>query len=430
MKGRTVILWLLAVLVTGCLVSCSKDAPQPEGTYQKVLLLYSAGYNNLSSSLAQDIKEMCQDAPTRFLSRAYKVIVFSHLKYGRCTDPVLLDVTTVNGKIVYDTLAVYSSKSSASAETFGLVLQTVKDKFPAREYGIIMTSHANGWLPAGYFLNPEEKEEGILWAPRMANNDNVGSQGYGDTFYTVDNPEVKALCFQDLPEGGGLEMELVDFAGAIRDNGMHFKYIVFDMCLMGGIEVAYELRDVVDYIAFSPTEVLSDGFAYKTILQRLLYSQPSDVVGVCTDYFEQYRKSGRSATISAIDCVHLDDLATVCTGLFEKYRDAIATLNQKSGIESGGVQYYCDLQSRRFFFDLKDALAKAGASTSELSLLDVALRNCVMYHAETEKFNVSGENFKLKNCCGLSMYLPSSKRPVLNDSYEELAWNKATSLVK
>lgn len=432
MKGRTVILWLLAVLFAGCLVSCSKDIPQPEGTYQKVLLLYSAGYNNLSSSLAQDIKEMCQDAPTRFLSGAYKVIVFSHLKYGGYNGPVLIDATLGSGgKVKLDTLVRYPSNTvSASAQTFSGVLHYVKENYPAREYGMIISSHASGWVPAGYFQDPEENDGGILWAPRMTNGGNVWSQGYDDTFYTVDNPEVKSLCYQDVPSGLGPEVDLDDFAEAIRANGLHFNYIVFDMCLMGCVEVAYELRDIVDYVAFSPTEVLSDGFAYKTILQRLLYSPSANVVGVCIDYFDQYVKSRKSATVSAVDCRRLGNLAAVCVGLFEKYRSEIKALDQSLDVDDGGVQYYCDLQYRRYFFDLRDVLVKAGISNGDLSQLDAALRQCVLYHDETAYFSVSGEYFKLENCCGLSMYLPDSKRPILNGAYKDLAWNKATSLVE
>ena len=421
MKGRTVILWMLAVLVTGCLVSCSKEEDPQGRTYQKVLLLYSAGYNNLSGDLRENINEMCQDVPTRFLSGAYKVIVFSHLKYGGYSGPVLIDATLGSGgKVELDTLVRYPSNTvSASAQTVKEVLRYVKENYPAREYGMIISSHASGWVPAGYFNNPEDDDdENWIWENTLFLPS--GTASHWESYYTAERPEVKSLCYQDVPSGLGPEVDLDDFADAIRTNGLHFKYIVFDMCLMGCVEVAYELRDIVDYVVFSPAEVLTGGFAYKTILQRLLYSPSPDVVGTCVDYFDKYAR--KSATVSAVDCRRMDYLVSVCSDLFAEYYGRIMALDQDK------VQPYCT--QRRYFFDLRDALVKAGISDGELSQLDAALRQCVLYHNETAHFRVGSESFELKNCCGLSMYLPDQKRPILNGAYKELAWNKETSLVK
>lgn len=439
MKNRFIIFCLLFALVVISFASCSKDTPYPEGTYKKVVLLYSAGYNNLCSDLREDIMEMCQDAPTPFLSNYYKVLVFSHLKKSAYDEtpvsPVLIDATIdSNGKVKLDTLERYSlTASSATSQMLDEVLKKIKKDYSSKEYGMIISSHANGWLPAGYFTNPKDDDgdDWNVWNEGMYLQRNASMSH--ELYYFAEHPEVKALCYQDPPRNAsygtiGEEIDLVDFAAAIRANNMHFSYIVFDMCLMGGVEVAYELKDIVDYVAFSPTEVITDGFAYKTILQRLLYSSSPDIVGASIDYFDQYVKSRRSATVSTIDCRKMNYLAAVCKDLFARYYARIMALDHKQ------VQTYCEAQAggivRRYFFDLKDALVKAGITDSELSSLDAALRECVLYHNETSSFSVSGEYFKLENCCGFSMYLPSDKRPVLNASYMETSWNKATSLVR
>ncbi|MBN1945758.1 MAG: hypothetical protein JW797_08775 [Bradymonadales bacterium] len=46
--------------------------------------------------------------------------------------------------------------------------------------------------------------------------------------------------------------------------------VVFDACLMAMIEVAYELREVTDYLVASTHTVDSDGFPYHTMLQELI----------------------------------------------------------------------------------------------------------------------------------------------------------------
>lgn len=427
MKTKTFISVIWAILSLAFALACSRPAPEPDpqpAECRKVLVLYSAGYNNLTSYLKSDIKDLCSNAPTLSLSRYYKVLVFSHLKKGvydnTPVSPVLMEVVTgPDGKPALDTLVRYEpSVSSASAQTVENVLKYVKANFPAQEYGMIMSSHANGWVPAGYFISPwDEKDDDLFNLARTV-------PGPVSLPYFAEDPEVKALCFQDDKSSptGGMEMDLSDFVDAISNSGIHLRYLALDMCLMGGVEVAYELKDVVDYLAFSPTEVLSDGFAYETILHRLLYASQADIVGVCRDYFAQYEKSRRSATVTAVDCSKLGDLRDVCLDLFKKYAVQIAQLDQDT------VQPYCT--ARRYFFDLRHALETAGITSQERSKLDAALMECVLYHNETEYFSASGEYFKLGNCCGFSMYLPSGERPKLNESYKELAWNKATSLVK
>ena len=58
----------------------------------------------------------------------------------------------------------------------------------------------------------------------------------------------------DIPFSSGIE--IADLPGAIP---MHLDFIIMDACLMGCVEVAYELRDKCDILIFSPTEILSSG---------------------------------------------------------------------------------------------------------------------------------------------------------------------------
>ena len=57
-------------------------------------------------------------------------------------------------------------------------------------------------------------------------------------------------------------------------------------CLLGCVEVAWELRDMCDMIAFSPTEVLAGGFVYETLVKNLMAASKPDLEAVCRDYFE------------------------------------------------------------------------------------------------------------------------------------------------
>ena len=148
-------------------------------------------------------------------------------------------------------------------------------------------------------------------------------------------------------------------------------YILFDACLMGGIEVAYELQGKVDKVGFSQTEVLADGFCYESLTSHLLGGETPDLVSVCSDYFNQYEvQSGvyQSATISLIDCSQLSPLARVCGELFTKYSDAIAVLDHNQ------VQRFYRM-GKHWFYDLESILLNAGIN----DILNASLNSSLVY---------------------------------------------------
>ena len=205
------------------------------------------------------------------------------------------------------------------------------------------------------------------------------------------------------------------------------KYIVFDACLMGGVEVAYQLKDKTDYIIASQTEILSDGMDYTTMAGYLL---KGDYEGFCENYFAFYDKrtgSNRSASISLIDCGALPALGSVCAGIFSKYREGLGAID-KSRVQ----QYFTS--NYHWFYDFLDIVKQTGCNEFELYAVSQALDACILYKAATPFFLASSlispyPGFAMKNHSGLSMYLPSNGGKYLDTYYRTLEWNKATGLV-
>lgn len=385
---------------------------------RKVMLLYEAGFNSLSSDLAANI---------RMLERGYLpgdgpeediLLVFSHLKkrtYSEKTSPVMTRLYRSHGQVKIDTLNVWPAGTSvANAAMVTEVFNWVKDAFPAQSYGAVMSSHATGWLPEGYFNDPKKYEESgrggtsISWSAPWR----TFGQGY--------------LNSKDTEE-----IEMHDLAAAIP---YHLDYILFDACLMGTVEVAWQLKDVCSYLVVSPCEIPAAGFDYSTMAEHLLGGEKPDLEAVCRDYFARYENDRTfGATISMIDCAALQGLADACRPLFERYRTSIRTL------DGSKVQVYDRLMGKKdffAFFDLKDLLREAGATASELGEFQAALDRVLVYEAHTDKFIT----IELDRCCGLAVYLPS--RPdyrlepwhgtrFLDGFYRQnVAWNQATMLVE
>lgn len=397
---------------------------------RKVMLLYIAGYNNLQSYLSTNIYDLTTGWIPKDNRSNDVLLVFSHLSktssnFSTPTVPVLTRLYTDNsGNVIADTLVRYSPESiAASATQLNSVLTYMKDNFKAKSYGLIFSSHATGFLPAGYYDKPGSyvfNESSMMFSPGRDGRNQLTSVPYEEPVLDPDRPMVKSIG-QSAVNGRSYEMVIRDFAEAIP---MKLDYVLFDACLMGGIEVAYELVGKCDYVAFSQTEVLAQGFNYKTITQHLLNNNDRSYPDkVCKDYIDYYNSlTGvyRSATVSLVDCNELEPLKDVCHTLFSKYRTEI------NGISASKVQRYFT-GNHHWFYDLESIITQAGADENDMAELHEALDNCVLYKGHTPSFL---NEFSIKTFSGLSMYLPRNGSEELNKYYKTLKWNQATGLVE
>ena len=421
--------------VTSLLQACAAD-PVPEASekeYSRVMIMVSAGYNNLSPYLRDDLDELLASSERGYLppqgsNRA--LVLVTHLAkpasstlqmYGTPTDICVIRASRdFRGQVLRDTLKTFTGNLMLTdADTFRTVLEYVASEFPSDSYGMVYSSHATGWLPCGYYA---KSDVAIGWSEAPGNREN--SPLGVDLSEWSDGIPVKAIGEETRIESGSRvsnDMDIIDFAASIP---MKLDYLIFDACLMGGIEVAYQLRNVTRFVGFSQAEVGAEGFCYDTMAGRLLCEQKvAGPLAVCRDYFESYARQSssvyRSATVSYVDCSRLDVLADVCAGLFEKYRQKLKEVNWRQ--VQGFFRY-----EKRYFFDLRDMLDKCGADAADLAELDRGLDGCILYRAATDMILGS---FRIDAFCGLSMYLPSAGNVELDYYYKTLDWNKVTGLV-
>ena len=418
--------WPLFILMAFLFCACSEWLGlDKKKESDDVLLLYSAGNNSLSSFLKGDFNDLKKGYIPVQEKGGDVLLVYMHLKNSSSAPALMRLYKNKQDIVVTDTLVVYEKGTvSASARQMGDVLAYVKNNFPAKRYGMIFSSHATGWLPSGYYSNSDDYESGeFVPARRFSISGEPAPVPYKAPEYDPSHPLTKSIG-QDVVQGEGeslsYEMELGDFAAAIP---MYMDYILFDACLMGGIEVAYELRDVCGKMGFSQAEVLAEGLDYTTLTNHLFLNEEPMPERVCEDYFDYYNAlTGieNSATISCIDCSRLGRLTDLCCDLFSLYYKQIETLNP-SKVQRYYRSYY------HWFYDLESILVEAGITDSELAQLHSALDECVLYKAATPAFMNS---FQIETFSGFSMFLPSDGGERLKDYYMTLDWNSATGLVR
>ena len=404
----------------------------PASNDRRVVLMYQAGYNSLSDCLRDDLNDVINGWLPNGGMKDNVLLVYTHQpardgQYNVKTTPYLLRLSAgAGGTARIDTLITYPKSSiSSSAEQLNKVLTYVVDNFPAKSYGMTFASHSTGYLPAGFYGRSDSYVYKQKRAGAMGSRPSQpGPVPYYEPYQDPSLPRVRSIGQDQQGTTGGYvsyEIDIRDFAEAIP---VKLDFILFDACLMGGAEVAYELREKCDRLGFSQAEVLAEGLDYTRITPHLLGGSEADLESICNDYFIHYDSQtdpfSRSATISLIDCSRLEPLAQTCREIFSNNRNGLASITPYR------VQRYYR-SGHHWFYDLESIIMNAGASDDEMAALHEALGNCVLYKGHTPEFMCE---FEIKTFSGFSMYLPCNGNKELDKYYRTLKWNQATGLVE
>ncbi len=386
------------VLATMLLPSCIKDdyaGPAPD-LPSRTVLIYMAADNSLSEEVARKVEALRQG----WTWTGNKCLVYADTPSGARLLR-LRGGCRVTPEPYVETVREYGAENSASAEVFGRVLREVVTEWPADSYGLVFFSHGSGWLPAGSLRKPAH----------------VGSRSLGWDGGTVANPAT-----------GRAGMELAEFAAAIPDG--QFDFIVFEACLMAGVEVAYELRHKTDYLLVSSAEIVSPGFTpvYPSAL-RCLFATSRDAQECLAAFGEAYmnhvnKLSGdyRSATLSLVATQELDLLAA-------RTRELLADGSPRADIAFGLQHFdrpgsYGDSPAVARYFDLGEWAERTGCP-EQYAAFEAQLKRIVRWKANTGYFLPSYNGFEIHRHSGLTTYVERSELPSLNEYYGSTAWGRA-----
>lgn len=356
-------------------VSCQKEDLSPP--VNRVLLAYLGGNNNLSVEIEQKIEAM--KAGFGNVPADWRVLIF---RDTRDAEPVLIEIyPSSNGIPLTREVQNYGGYDSADKETLAKVISDARAIYPEAVFGLIIFSHASGWLPQGTYLNP------LL--------------------------ESASTSFRSVIYAGENEMEIRELTSALPEGV--FNYIVFETCFMAGIEVGYELRTKTPLILVSSSEIISPGFT-EVYPKALHYLFEEDLVAFAQVAFDTANsKNGwqQSATYSIISTSGLEQLKTF-----------IATnASFDTEVNVFDVQHF-DRNTYRLFFDMQDyyeRLMETDAQRTELSRL---IGECVTWKAATSRFMEGYGAFDISRHSGLTTYIPQTEFENLNRAYRELAWCK------
>ncbi len=232
-----------------------------------------------------------------------------------------------NGKEVEkQVLKTYEEMDSADPEVLKKILNEMQDLYPSDSYGLILGSHASGWIPSG----------GSGRSSRMLYAEPVLTRSFGSD-YTGPN-----------------EMDTRDMAKAIPFNNEKLEFILFDACLMSSIEVLYDLRDKAKYVIASPAELPAPGFPYARVMPYFWgkgTNLEKDLVKVCDefwDYYNTYNAANRFGTIALIKMDEMEHLFDLTREVLQGKKENVATIDKNAVYCYPMVEY----SKHDRFFDL------------------------------------------------------------------------------
>ena len=362
------------------LTGCKDDSDEPKITKgESLVLIYAVAANNLQPYLPLDMNEMLEAARTINLEKN-KVLVYSVDNSAQC---ILQEIRKQKktGKYEFYTIKTFPELPlSTSKERIKEVISYVNDYFQYKSKGLVLWSHADGWLP---------------WDASTPEEDKRKSFGV------------------DIYDGKTYKTNITLLSEAIPDGV--FDYIWFDCCYMGNIETIYQLKSKAPYIVGYVMEIYALGMPYNLTLPYLMKPQ-ADLEGAAYELYKYYDSENIAVSVSVTDTRMLDELA-------EASREIFLTGNPPTTFYD--IQTYQRNLSVRFY-DMGQLLnSYTNVSPEAKNNLKEAFDKAVVCKYITP-FDFNYKSVNVKDYSGLSMHHYTPGNGQNEEFYRELDWFKAT----
>jgi hypothetical protein len=285
-----------------------------------------------------------------------------------------------------DVVRQYSAnQQSTDKDVMTTVLKDMISLSSTKGYGLIFGSHSESWIPS-----PNVK---------------LSSRAFASTYEN--------------------QLDIIELNEALINVSRKFDYILMDACMMGNIEVAYELQNTCNYFIASPMEVPGIGFPYSTIMPDLFSDNVSDyTTNICNAYSTYHAAEGHWGNCIAVKCSEVP----VLTNELNRY------ITSYSPIDLSTVQPYFSstTNSGKYIglsYDILDFVNKLTSNTTPFSFIN-QLKNTVVARSFVTTSSVTGFpsfiGVDTNSLCGMGMYIPIASKSTWNSYLKQLLWGDAS----
>ncbi len=305
--GKPARFFICLIVLSSFLMSCVKE--EVELPNQKTLLMYLPwpADMTLTKAFKTNIADLEKAISKNGLNNE-KVVVFMSTSSTQAT---LYEITCKNGICKHDTLKNYVNPSFTTVEGIASILNDMKSAAPALTYAMIIGGHGMGWIP--------------VYSTYPTNARAISASSSFKNYWEYEG------AFHTRYFGGTTtkyQTDITSLAQGITMAGIKkMEYILFDNCYMSSIEVAYELRNVTNYLIASPTEIMAYGMPYAVVGEYLLGE--TDYKAVCDGFYAFYSTYNEApyGTLAVTDCSKLASTASLMREINSRYTFDTAQLD-------------------------------------------------------------------------------------------------------
>lgn len=397
------ILSLLAVGAVALFASCCHDDDH-DNTFERTVLVYIAGDNNLNEFIKDDVQQMVEGSKTISKDK-HRLILFVD---KRSEKPYFQEVS--QGELT--TVKTFDEElNTGDEETLQMAMKWVMDNYAAKSYGLVLWGHADGWI----IKNAEARGP---------------SRAYG-----ID--DTNGRRWMDIPQ-------MVASLGSLP----RLSFIFADCCAFQCVESAYELRNCTDYIIASPAEIPGEGAPYQSVVPAMFSKADDFYKGIVDAYYAQV-SYGYQEPLSVVKTSEMENLVQATKATLASF---VPKLENSRFPNVDSLIYYYDHTQ----FDMQDFILRY-ADANQYAEWKKAFDKAVIYKTMTtvwmanhvrytsynydvfKDFTVTAERYG-----GLGMFVPQDASTItareyqpymltfsideLNTNIRKMQWYKAAGL--
>jgi hypothetical protein len=378
MNLKSYLRFVLLIIITGITVSCDESKDIIEEYNQKTLIMYMPWSDNLTAYFYQNIADMEEAVRTYGLDKERVIVYISTSE----TEGEMFEIKYLNdGLTERPIIKQYTDLQLTTTNGIAEILNDAIAYAPAKKYDLVIGCHGMGWLPVSRAENLIRTRE--LW------------------HYDYETP------FLTRYFGGtssSTQTDISTLADAISRTGVKMEFILFDDCYMSSVELAYQLRNVTDYLVASTCEVMAYGMPYAK-MGRYMFGT-TDYEMMCQEFFDFYDSYSimPCGTLAVTDCSQLDNLADIMRAINQAHQFDESQLDDLQKLDGYTPTIFYDLG------DYVDHLAQGDYSL--LRQFDEQLDRTVIYKVHTSSYYAAAAGGKLPiaTYSGLTISDPSTSK--------------------
>lgn len=350
----------------------AQAAPQPK---EWTFMVFLNADNNLDAFGVDDLEEMVRGGGSNDFMNVVCLLDRENLPAK------LYHVTKDGAKVIGEPGEV---DMGSYKEFVKFVLETA-EAFPAKHYCTIMWNHGSGW--------------------KDINGGVIKGISYDDESGNHITTNQLTIAFDEIKKALGKKIDV----------------FCFDACLMQMMEVAYAMKDGVDYLVASEETEPGDGYPYEEIIAGFKKGMtPKDVAKLIVNEYSKSFDGGSagysSTTQSALICSELGGLKDAINGFCKTLMSTNLSPEIKIALNNVQKFYYRTNIDLGHFIEMLEVQVKDNKSfETSASKLKAAIKKSVLIN------KVSGYN--TQNATGIAIYFPTSSYSFAND-YSDLAFAK------